>query len=128
MKLFQKKYDPSKFDSLISQELTVTGDLDFSGALLVDGKVIGKVRSDDVNESAITVGKQGEIKASTINAHFIVIEGSITSDEIHGDDVTFKSSAVIKSSKIFYKKLRIEDGAIIEGELIFMSKNESSNE
>lgn len=93
--------------SIVSPELTITGNLSTSGDIQVDGTVDGDVEADN-----LTIGEYGTING-TVRASALRVLGRING-EIHGDNVTLLSSAKVNGD-VAHESLAIEAGAMIEG-------------
>ncbi len=99
----------SQKPSVISEGFCITGDIQSTGILHVEGKISGTVAAQSVNIS----GKgevEGEIRCNSLN-----IKGSF-----HGmancDELVVASSAHV-NGKIFYRFITIGSGAQVQGEL-----------
>ena len=97
----------SDVPSIISPDLTVTGNLVSSGDIQVDGRVDG-----DVDAANLTVGQHGTIEG-TIRATSVHICGTI-SGEVHAQSVTLAATAHIQGN-IVHESLAIEAGAYLDG-------------
>jgi cytoskeletal protein CcmA (bactofilin family) len=93
--------------SIVSPEMTVTGNLVSSGEVQIDGLVDG-----DVQAESLTVGEQGQING-TVQAGHLRVLGHIDG-EIHADNVTVLASARVNGD-VVHESLAIEAGAMIEG-------------
>ncbi|MFP4456654.1 MAG: polymer-forming cytoskeletal protein [Clostridia bacterium] len=103
----------SNIESFIGPNTYVEGDIKFKGdTLKIDGKVSGKIESDD---SSVIIGDQGDVNASII-ANKLVIAG-----KVHGN-ITVKNIIDLKSSGsidglIKSKRIKVAEGAILDGEI-----------
>ena len=95
--------------SIISEEVTLTGNLKTPGALHVEGTVIG-----ELDVSSLTIGPtgvfEGNVTCKTLN-----IRGKFTGTS-HCRELLIASSAQIEA-KITYNELTLKRGAILKGEL-----------
>ena len=93
--------------SLISNDLTVAGDLDGKGEVQIDGTVNGNIRCNTllVGESATI---KGEIIAETVRVHGAV------NGQIKARTVSLARTARVVGN-ILYENLSIEQGAFLEG-------------
>jgi cytoskeletal protein CcmA (bactofilin family) len=101
---------PSDIRGFLGEGTDINGEVKFSEILRVDGKVSGKVISDN---GSLLVGETGHVKA-TIEAGSVsvsgVIEGTITATtrvEIHSKGKVY--------GDIFTPNLVIEHGAVFDG-------------
>lgn len=93
--------------SIVSPEMTVTGNVVTSGEMQVDGAVDGDVRAEN-----LTVGENGRING-VVEASNLRVLGRIEG-EIHAANVTVLASARVDGD-VVHESLAIEAGAMIEG-------------
>ena len=93
--------------SIISAELTLTGNLASTGEIHIDGKVDG-----DITSYALTVGEKGVVTGS-ITADSIRICG-VTKGEIKGKNVVLTKTAEVNGD-VVHETLTIEAGAFLDG-------------
>jgi cytoskeletal protein CcmA (bactofilin family) len=94
----------------IGRSITIRGDVTGDEDLLIQGRVDGSV---NLKQHAVTVGAEGEVKASIIGRVVIVegrVEGNITSEE----QVILRSSAYVHGD-ITAPRLVLEDGSRFRG-------------
>ncbi len=93
--------------SIISADLTITGNLVSAGEVQIDGNVIGDIKTD-----ALLIGEdakvQGEIVARRVRVHGHV-DGQITAKS-----VTLAKTAHV-TGDVIHEDLSIEKGAFLEG-------------
>jgi cytoskeletal protein CcmA (bactofilin family) len=96
--------------SIISNDMSVSGNLTGDGAMQVDGTVEGDIRC-----AHLTLGKsaqvRGEIECDTVHVY-----GSVTG-EIRARSVTLFATAHV-TGDIQHEELSIEAGAYMEGQLL----------
>jgi len=97
----------SDVPSIISPDMTVTGNLSSAGDIQVDGRVDG-----DVDAANLTIGQNGTIEG-TIQAHAVQVHGTV-SGEIRASSVTLAATARIHGD-IVHESLAIEAGAYLDG-------------
>jgi len=95
--------------SIISEGFVVTGDLNSSGTLHVEGKISGRITAQSITISPIGV-VDGEIACSSLN-----IKGTF-SGKAKCEDLVIASSSHVKGT-IGYRFVTIGAGATVEGEL-----------
>lgn len=93
--------------SIISVDMTVTGDFVSDGEIQVDGKIKG-----DVHCSKLTIGQRGTVEG-TVCAERALLRGKIVG-QIEAQQVTLMSTATVIGD-IVHEALTIEPGAHIEG-------------
>jgi cytoskeletal protein CcmA (bactofilin family) len=93
--------------SVISSDLTITGDLKTTGDIVVEGVVEGDIRAH-----LLTVGEGATIRGEIV-ADDVVINGRIVG-RVRGLKVRLTSSARVEGD-IIHKTIAIESGAHFEG-------------
>lgn len=93
--------------SIISNTLTIEGNLKTAGDIQVDGTIQG-----DIESRHVTVGEKAVVNGSVF-AEEIVIRGSVNGD-IHAKKVHLCESARVQGD-ICHETISIDTGAFIEG-------------
>jgi cytoskeletal protein CcmA (bactofilin family) len=93
--------------TLLSFDLTITGDLNCEGEVQIDGTVIGNIRSNVLN-----VGETASIDGEII-ADSVTIYGRVTG-QINARSVTLYKTAHVQGD-ILHEKLILEQGAYLDG-------------
>lgn len=100
--------------SLIGENVEVVGDINFSGALQIDGKVRGTVKSARPDASLIITDKaliEGEIHVPQVR-----VNGEVRGD-IHAANLVEVSGQARIRGNVSYKRLEMASGAAINGQL-----------
>lgn len=95
--------------SVFTQDLVVEGDASSSGAIEVQGDVVGSLRAPE-----ITVAGSGRVEGSVV-AHDLVLLGAV-SGTILARNVQLAPSAVVQAD-VIHERIAIEAGAELEGRL-----------
>lgn len=114
VKIETPKVDASKAsasNSIIDEWLTMRGDLESEGDILVKGKIHGNIRC-----KLLVVDQNAMVEGGMI-AEEVVVRGSI-SGEIRANRVRLEDSAVVDSD-IFHRSFSVAEGAQIKGALHF---------
>jgi cytoskeletal protein CcmA (bactofilin family) len=93
--------------SVIGPDLIVTGNLETSGELLIDGDVQG-----DVYASRIVVGEQARVVGELVADEIVI--GGMVQGAIRANSVTLQTASRIEG-EVYHRKLAIEQGAYFEG-------------
>jgi cytoskeletal protein CcmA (bactofilin family) len=93
--------------STIGKDLTVEGNLDCDGDILVDGTIIGDIRT-----KTVTIGTTGAVTGA-ITADMVVVVGNVAG-QIRAKTVTLSRTARVQA-EIWHESLAIEGGAWFEG-------------
>ncbi len=99
---------PTK-QSLISEEMEITGTVKTSGSLRVDGKIDGELSCG----GDVVIGKGAQVKAN-LSANSISVEGNVTGNITVKDKIDMKSSARVMGD-VRAKRLSVEDGVTFVG-------------
>lgn len=112
---------PSDIRGFLGDGTDINGEVKFTEILRVDGKVTGKVVSDN---GSLLIGETGHVKA-TIEAGSVsvsgIVEGTITARtkvEIHGKGKVY--------GDVFTPNLIIEHGAVFDGKCHMDDRNNKS--
>lgn len=103
-------------ETLIGPRVVIHGDINFSGGLYVEGKIIGKVIADEGQPAVLTVAEQGCIEGE-VRVPVAVICGELVGDVFSSDRVELASKARVRGN-IHYKMVEMTAGAMITGRLI----------
>jgi len=125
--MFFKKNDKtniqSTIDTLIGEETKITGDLQFTGGLRIDGELIGNISESNINPSTLIISESGRIEG-TITASKIIINGSVNGPVKATQFLELQSKAHI-TGDVHYTALEMHTGAVVEGRLIYLGGNET---
>jgi cytoskeletal protein CcmA (bactofilin family) len=94
----------------IGRSITIKGEVTGDEDLLIQGRVDGSV---DLKQHAVTVGPDGEVKASII-ARVVTVEGRVEGDLNADEQVILRSSASVHGD-ITAPRVVLEDGARFRG-------------
>ena len=101
----------SASNSIIDEWLTMRGDLESEGDILVKGKIHGNIRC-----KLLVVDQNAMVEGGMI-AEEVVVRGSI-SGEIRANRVRLEDTAVV-DSEIYHRSFSVAEGAQIKGALHF---------
>jgi cytoskeletal protein CcmA (bactofilin family) len=93
--------------SVIGPDLAITGNLETTGAVQIEGDILG-----DVQAGRIVIGQQGRVVGDLL-ADEIVIGGAVQGS-VRGNSVTFQGASHVEGD-VYHRKLAIEQGAYFEG-------------
>ena len=108
------KVDPGSH-SVIDELLTMRGDIETEGNVLIKGRVFGNV------DCVSVIVEDGAVVNGEIHAQEVVIRGQ-TSGAIHARLVRLESTAVVESD-VFHQSFACEQGARIQGQLNYRDAN-----
>ncbi|GIX32735.1 MAG: cell shape determination protein CcmA [Lysobacterales bacterium] len=103
-------------DTWIGPEVTIRGDVLFSGGLHVEGRVIGSVIAEPGSESVLTVSERGSIEGE-VRVPQVIIDGTLKGDVVASERVELAARARIEGN-IYYKVVQMAAGATVTGQLV----------
>ncbi|SIT47734.1 Integral membrane protein CcmA involved in cell shape determination [Paraburkholderia piptadeniae] len=117
--MFSKKKSPgvtqNKLATLIAHDVYITGDLEFSEGLRMDGHVKGNIAGKAGCETLLVLSNRGSITGN-VYGYDVIINGRITGDVIADHFVELQENAHI-TGNIYYQQLRMDVGASVDGKL-----------
>jgi cytoskeletal protein CcmA (bactofilin family) len=105
-----------KVDTLIGPQVVFRGDLEFSGGLYIEGRVIGKVFAQEGEKAVITLAESGCIEGE-VHAPVVVINGVLTGDVYASERVELAAKARVEGN-VHYRVVEMCAGATLTGRLI----------
>jgi len=102
--------EPPPRQATIGRSIAIKGEVTGNEDLLIEGTVDGSV---DLTEHTVTVGKEGEVKAS-IKGRVVTVEGSVVGDLKAEERVVLRSSARVEGD-IVSPRVVLDDGARFRG-------------
>jgi cytoskeletal protein CcmA (bactofilin family) len=117
--MFSKKKTTSiqhtKLATLIAHDVRITGDLEFSEGLRMDGHVHGNVTGKAGAQTLLVLSDRGSIEGN-VHGYDVVVNGKIVGDVIADHFVELQPSAHV-TGNIHYQQLRMDCGASVDGKL-----------
>jgi len=109
-------HDGQSIDTLIGPQVTLHGDLVFSGGLYVEGRIHGKVIAEEGAPAVLTLAEQGRIEGE-IQVPVVVINGELQGDVYASERVELAAKARVLGN-VHYKVVEMRAGATLTGRLI----------
>ncbi|WP_175772371.1 bactofilin family protein [Paraburkholderia phenazinium] len=117
--MFSKKKAASiqhtKLATLIAHDVRLTGDLEFSEGLRMDGHVCGNVTGKPGAQTLLVLSDRGSIEGN-VHGYDVVVNGKIVGDVIADHFVELQPNAHV-TGNIHYQQLRMDCGASVDGKL-----------
>jgi cytoskeletal protein CcmA (bactofilin family) len=111
--MFSKQITTDVFTDIISSQTSITGTVNFSGVLKVQGKVNGNITSTG-SKDTIHCDVTGDITSTSLTSHHLILAGKVKTDLIQSNGVLrILKTAKIEDATIEYARLEIEPGAYI---------------
>ena len=118
-----KKKVSKSINSLIGQETKIIGDMDFSGGLLVDGKIIGNITANDDDTAMITINEHGYIQGE-IQIPNVIVNGTVEGSIYTNNHIELAKNARIHGN-VYYNLIEMAIGAEVNGKLVHVTENDT---
>ena len=112
----KKNFNSARIDTLIGKGTVIQGDLEFSGGLHVDGKIIGKVTAEAGSDAMLILSEFGHIEGE-VNVPNMVLNGEIVGDVFGSNRVELAPKSCINGS-VYYNLIEMAIGAQVNGGLV----------
>lgn len=121
----QPGIEQTKLATLIAQDITITGDLEYADGLRLDGRVHGNVSSKPGTKTLLVLSERGAIEGN-VHGYDIVVNGRIEGDVIADHFVELQANAHVVGN-IYYQQLQMDCGASVDGKLTKRDPGSSSD-
>lgn len=118
-----KKKACNNINSLIGRETVITGDVNFSGGLLIDGKVYGNITASEDENATVTISEFGYIEGE-IHIPNVIINGTVDGDIYAAKHLDLAAKSRIHGN-VFYHMIEINQGAEVNGNLFHAADEEN---
>ncbi len=119
--MFGNKTDNSKRHepgiSLIASNCELTGDIQFSDQLQIDGTIHGNIHALPGSKATVTVSEKGMVKGE-LRVPNIVVNGEVQGDIHSAEHLELAAKARVKG-RVYYNFIEMVKGARMVGELIY---------
>jgi cytoskeletal protein CcmA (bactofilin family) len=121
--MFNSKKSPAQeplgSPTVIARGTTIRGDLTFSGAMFLEGRIEGTVRAEG-DDASFTQTSQGVVHGE-IQAPSIVLNGEVHGD-VHASERLQLGEGARVEGNIFYKVLQMDAGARVNGKMVHQAE------
>ncbi|TAA11930.1 polymer-forming cytoskeletal protein [Pseudoxanthomonas winnipegensis] len=117
-------HDGQAVDTLIGAQVVLHGDLQFSGGLVVEGRIHGRVFAAPGQPATLTLGEAGLIEG-VVDVPVVIVNGRIEGDVRATERVELAPRARV-SGNIHYKVVEMRAGAVLVGQLMHLSEGEAA--
>ncbi|WP_340648371.1 polymer-forming cytoskeletal protein [Pseudoxanthomonas winnipegensis] len=115
-------HDGQAVDTLIGAQVVLHGDLQFSGGLVVEGRIHGRVFAAPGQPATLTLGEAGLIEG-VVDVPVVIVNGRIEGDVRATERVELAPRARV-SGNIHYKVVEMRAGAVLVGQLMHLHEGE----
>ncbi|MEH6358235.1 MAG: polymer-forming cytoskeletal protein [Pseudomonadales bacterium] len=112
----EKKGSRHSYDTLISSQTQIKGDVHFSGGLHIDGQVFGSVAAEPDSKAVVRISDHGLIEGQ-VRAPHVIINGRVDGDVFSSEHVELAANAVVNGT-VHYKLIEMVMGAQVNGSLV----------
>lgn len=98
--------------SLLDSQLALSGDLDTSGSLRIDGRLDGNVRRADTVVLGVGASMSGDV-----HAREVVIGGTITGNVHATERVELQATAIV-TGDILTQTILVQEGGVVNGRVL----------
>lgn len=102
-------------DTLISANVSIKGDITFSGGIQIDGTLEGNIIAEPGSSARLWVTEKGKITGQ-IKVPSITINGTVVGDVHASEHLELASHAHIDGN-VYYKVIEMAQGSEVNGEL-----------
>jgi cytoskeletal protein CcmA (bactofilin family) len=117
-----KKNKASKLDTLVGKNSCITGDINFSGGLHIDGTIRGTVLGSAESRSSLTLSEHGTIEGE-VRVACVLLNGLVKGDVYSTERIELASSARVEGD-VYYGLMEMAIGAEVNGKLVRISEDE----
>ncbi|WP_198265272.1 bactofilin family protein [sulfur-oxidizing endosymbiont of Gigantopelta aegis] len=121
-----KKSASRRIDSLVGNSTKIMGDLDFTGGLLVDGKVMGNITATEDDNATITISENGYVQGE-IQIPNIIINGTVEGNVYASNHVELAKKARVFGN-VYYHLFEMAMGAEVNGNLVHVAEDQVMQE
>ncbi len=113
-----RKTTQTEISTLLGKETRITGDVEFTGGLHVDGTVVGNVyaAADAGDDASLSVSEGGVVEGS-VNAPEVVLNGTVKGDVTATHRVELGPTAKVIGN-VVYQLIEMAIGAEVNGKLV----------
>ena len=115
--------DGFAIDTLIGPEVVIRGDLEFSGGLYVEGRILGKVVAAEGKPASLLLAEQGTVEGE-IRAPVVIINGTLVGDVHAGERIELAQKARVEGN-VHYSVVEMSAGAQLTGRLVHVQSQEA---
>lgn len=106
--------------TVVAGDAEINGDIRFSGALQVDGRVIGNI---DANEGVVSVSREGYVEG-VIKAPKVIVDGVLVGD-VHASEYLQLDAQARVDGDLYYRFMETVAGAQVNGRLHYMAEDQT---
>ena len=110
--------------TLISTNTEINGDMEFSGSLVIEGKVNGNIAAVAGSDAHLRLLESGQV-VGEIRVPTIIINGNVEGDVYSSDHIELAAKAHVDGN-VHYNLIEMVKGSQVNGNLVYSKGSESS--
>jgi cytoskeletal protein CcmA (bactofilin family) len=126
--MFGKKETSASFSAgsttLVSKNTQIVGDINFSGNLMIEGKITGNIYVSSGSDAHARVLEKGVVEGE-IRVPTIVINGTVNGDVYSDKHVELAAKAIVNGN-VHYSLIEMVKGAKVNGNLVYSAQSSSA--
>jgi cytoskeletal protein CcmA (bactofilin family) len=122
--VFGGKRKQAAINTLVGAESRVLGNVEFKGGFLVDGCVVGNVRSVGDDHAMLSVSERGSVEGTVVAPH-ILLNGTVHGDVFATERVELGPKSRVVGN-VQYRLIEMAIGAEVNGKLIHESDTKAA--
>ena len=112
----KKAMADTDFDTLVGEKTKITGDVEFSGGLHVDGRIEGTIKSKDLDSGLLVISEKGVVEGEIHVPDAVVVDGRLKGDVVATQKIELRKNAIVDGD-VRYGAIQMELGAQVNGTL-----------
>jgi cytoskeletal protein CcmA (bactofilin family) len=120
----KRKSVSARVDTIVGQNTRIDGDVHFSGGLLIDGTVKGRVIAEEGSASVLTVSEHGNIEGD-VHVPNVILNGSVIGDVRSDERIEMAAKARV-TGDVYYNLIEMAMGAAVNGSLLHSDGSSAS--
>ena len=106
--------------TLISKSAELSGDINFSGNLEIEGTVRGNINAAPGSDARVRIMEKGVVEGE-IRVPSVVVNGRVVGDVYAGKHVELAAKAVVEGN-VHYQLIEMVKGALVNGNLVYSAE------
>lgn len=106
--------------TIVAVDAELRGNIRFSGAVQVDGRVVGNIEAD---EGLVIITREGYVEG-VVKAPKVIIDGVIVGDVYASEHLQLDMQAQVDGD-LYYRFMEMVSGAQVNGQLRYLDENQT---
>ncbi|MDP6829199.1 MAG: polymer-forming cytoskeletal protein [Pseudomonadales bacterium] len=111
-----KKSRLEKGVTLIAAHTRITGDVDFTDQLYVNGAIIGNITASSDDKAVLVISEDGSITGE-VRVPKVVVNGTVEGNVYAGERAELAPKARVIGT-VYYKLIEMQLGAMVDGQMV----------